>query len=153
MAGRPPKPTNLLELTGAFRKDPARRRKRGNEPQPPGPIGEPPAGFLIQEPATGYQRAAKLLKLWQESVSMWPWLTFSDRHSLARYCELALRFDEKTASESDKRLCQSMCSRMGGDGAGRAGLGQLGAMAAMASSPAPERIDARADFLRQKKLG
>lgn len=39
---RPRKPTALLEMAGAFKKDPKRRRARDNEPTPDGPIGEPP---------------------------------------------------------------------------------------------------------------
>ena len=39
---RPRKPTALLEASGAFRKNPARRRARLNEPEGTGPIGEPP---------------------------------------------------------------------------------------------------------------
>lgn len=37
--GRPPKPTKVLELNGAFKKDPQRKRARKNEPKPKGPIG------------------------------------------------------------------------------------------------------------------
>lgn len=37
--GRPPKPTQVLELSGAFKKDPKRKRARTNEPQPKGQIG------------------------------------------------------------------------------------------------------------------
>jgi hypothetical protein len=43
MAGRLPKPTGLLLLSGAARKNPKRLRERGNEPVSPGPIGKPPA--------------------------------------------------------------------------------------------------------------
>jgi hypothetical protein len=42
---RPRKPTRLLELKGAFKKDPARGRARGREPVPSGPLGDPPAHF------------------------------------------------------------------------------------------------------------
>jgi hypothetical protein len=37
------KPTRLLEISGAFKKDPQRRRN--HEPIPSGPLGDPP-GFL-----------------------------------------------------------------------------------------------------------
>ena len=40
------KPTALLELTGALRKDPQRYRDRANEPRPDTSIGEPPADFI-----------------------------------------------------------------------------------------------------------
>jgi hypothetical protein len=42
MAGRPRKPTKLLEITGALRKNPARGRAREGEPQPAGDLGDPP---------------------------------------------------------------------------------------------------------------
>lgn len=40
MPGR--KPSAVLELTGAFDRNPSRRRARASEPQPDGPLGEPP---------------------------------------------------------------------------------------------------------------
>jgi hypothetical protein len=43
MAGRPRKPSNVLELKGAFEKNPARGRARENEPVPTGEIGAPPS--------------------------------------------------------------------------------------------------------------
>lgn len=38
---RPRKPTALLELSGAFRKNPRRRAERGAEPVPEGDVGAP----------------------------------------------------------------------------------------------------------------
>jgi len=40
---RPRKPTNVLQLAGAFKKNPARGRERANEPKPNGPVGDPDA--------------------------------------------------------------------------------------------------------------
>lgn len=40
--GRNRKPTHELEQSGAFEKDPQRRRDRENEPVPAGPLGDPP---------------------------------------------------------------------------------------------------------------
>ena len=40
--GRPRKPSNVLEMSGAFRKNPQRRKEREGEPQPAQPIGPPP---------------------------------------------------------------------------------------------------------------
>ena len=45
MAGRPRKPTAVLEASGAFEKDPQRRDARANEPASNGPIGNPPDYF------------------------------------------------------------------------------------------------------------
>ncbi|WP_374349179.1 hypothetical protein [Chitinimonas sp.] len=39
---RPRTPTNVLDARGAFKKDPQRGRARAGEPEPNGPIGEPP---------------------------------------------------------------------------------------------------------------
>lgn len=40
--GRPRKPTNILKLNGAFKRNPARGKARENEPVPPGGIGKAP---------------------------------------------------------------------------------------------------------------
>lgn len=42
---RPRKPTNVLELTGAFKANPSRGRERENEPSPEEPISDAPAHF------------------------------------------------------------------------------------------------------------
>lgn len=39
---RPRKPSNILELNGAFKRNPSRGRARENEPVPIGEIGDPP---------------------------------------------------------------------------------------------------------------
>jgi hypothetical protein len=46
---RPRKPTVELELKGAFKKDPQRRRSRENEPKPSGVLGDPPEEFRPEE--------------------------------------------------------------------------------------------------------
>lgn len=45
--GRPRTPTNVLELRGAFDKNPKRRGERANEPAPNGEIGDPPHGLTV----------------------------------------------------------------------------------------------------------
>lgn len=40
--GRPRKPTRVLELKGAFKKNPSRKAARENEPEATGPFGQPP---------------------------------------------------------------------------------------------------------------
>lgn len=56
---RPRKPTNVLELKGAFKKDPQRAATRENEPEPQGEIGDPPNHLSVDE-----------RKCWVEIVSM-----------------------------------------------------------------------------------
>lgn len=49
MAGRPRTPTNVLDLRGAFKKNPDRKRDREDEPQPKAGIGPPPKWFKADE--------------------------------------------------------------------------------------------------------
>jgi hypothetical protein len=58
---RPRKSTALLELSGAFRKNPARRRARASEPAWNGPLGDPPAHFDGEQ-----------CKIWQELAQRSP---------------------------------------------------------------------------------
>lgn len=48
---RPRKPTNVLFLAGAFKKNPQRLKARQNEPQPSAPPGGPPEWFDEKERA------------------------------------------------------------------------------------------------------
>lgn len=57
MAGRPRKPTALLELNGAFKHNPDRARP--NEPKELRPLGDPPARLPIE-----------VLPFWREIVDM-----------------------------------------------------------------------------------
>lgn len=68
MAGRPRKPTRVLELQGAFRKDPQRKRAREGEPQVTEPLGDPPD--CLDEAV----RAR-----WREIAAWCPWLMAPDR--------------------------------------------------------------------------
>lgn len=56
---RPRKPTNVIELTGGFKKDP--QRKRGNEPKPAGTLKSAPKHL-----------DADAKKCWKEIVSVMP---------------------------------------------------------------------------------
>jgi hypothetical protein len=53
--GRPRKPTAVLELTGAFRKNPQRRR---TEPPATGPLGDPPEHFTAEQASVWHELAA-----------------------------------------------------------------------------------------------
>lgn len=84
--GRPRKPTEMLELSGAFKKDPQRRR-------PPGvketrPLGEPPSRLPID-----------VVPYWHEIASMVPSgvLTISDRWA----SEIIARLMQKSARGAD----------------------------------------------------
>lgn len=67
MAGRPRKPTAVLEMSGAFRHNPARKRARAAEPKVLGSLGGPPAHFL--EPS-GVMN--KYPEIWNELAAQVP---------------------------------------------------------------------------------
>lgn len=150
MAGRPPKPTELLLLSGAARKNPKRMRARADEPIPPSPnIGPPPADWMIFHPGLGYQRAEKLRALWDERAKLWPWLTISDRDALADYCELMLEKKTRKLSGSELTFLRGTRSDLGGNAVGRIKLGQRASGASSSALPA-KSSDPRASFLLRK---
>ena len=99
---RPRKPTRVLELSGAFKQHPERRRAA--EPQPTGPIGEPPARLYT-----------KAIPFWDEIVTQCApgVLTVADRWAV----ELASRIMLKVAIGSVKGcelgVLRSLLSSMG----------------------------------------
>ena len=149
MPGRPPKPSKLLELTGAFRKNPARGRVRQNEPASTGAIGDAPAKFMIFHPDMGYQDAERLRAIWDNCVRMWgQWLEFADRDALEYYCELKLKKDRnKAMSGAEITAMLRICSELGGTGTGRARKGMQGA----SRPPEKKYADPRAAFLARRR--
>jgi|SRR5581483_3162635 len=66
-AGRTRKPFNVLELSGAFKKNPARRRARTAEAHVSAGLGNPPQEWL--DNADHNQRCKELLEIWGEIVA------------------------------------------------------------------------------------
>ena len=75
MGGRPRKPTAVLELNGAYEKNP--NRKRPDEPMPQGKPGDSPT-YLGEDGAA----------IWDEMVTAGFWLTDADRFLL----EVAVKY-------------------------------------------------------------
>jgi hypothetical protein len=92
--GAPRKPTNILELSGAYRKNPSRRNARRNEPIPIPGIGDPPADFLRSDSPT----SIALLAIWDEMIQTCApdVLTRMDRFALETLCRLKRK--ERTSS-------------------------------------------------------
>lgn len=99
---RPRKPTAVLELTGAFKKDP--QRKRDAEPKPSGPLGEEPLHF-----------DEDLKAIWRELAAMVPArvLTISDRWLVELACRTMQQVRKGTALAAERNLLLSCLSRMG----------------------------------------
>ncbi len=81
--GRPRKPSTRLELSGAFKVNPERRRPA--EPRPDTRIGDPPARMSADEQV-----------FWRELVEQaGEWLTGSDRWAVELASMLMCKFDGK----------------------------------------------------------
>ena len=101
---RPRKPTAVLELTGAFKKDPQRKRARRGEPMPTGEIGAPPTHF-----------DARLKATWYEILSMAPAgvLTGADRILVELTCSLLNGLRTSTCERGDKALLKGCLASLG----------------------------------------
>lgn len=87
LRGRPRKPTAVLEMNGSFAHNPGRRRERANEPKTRKLFeGPPPEQFMIQEPAMGFQRAARQLKEWNELALQAPDIGLRSRGTVITLC-------------------------------------------------------------------
>ena len=104
--GRPRKPTNILNLTGAFERNPARRAARANEPKDLAGLGDPPKRLNGEQ-----------LKAWSEIVENAPYgvLTKGDRHSLEITSVLLAEFWETGALMTGTHLniLNASLSKMG----------------------------------------
>jgi hypothetical protein len=65
--GRPRKPAKVLELSGAFDKNPARKRARASELKIGTPLGPAPKEWV--EKAANSQRCADLLDAWHQVIA------------------------------------------------------------------------------------
>lgn len=95
--GRPRTPTKVIEMRGAFRKNPNRKR---TDPQVKGPIGNAPKHL-----------SAKEKKIWDEVVENAPVgvLTSADRIALEEMCSLIYerRYDLASMPCSKRNLLRS----------------------------------------------
>lgn len=64
---RPRKPAKVLELSGAFRKNPARKKAREGELKIGTPLGPPPEEWV--EKAPNSQRCKELLQAWHQILA------------------------------------------------------------------------------------
>lgn len=84
---RPRTPTAVLEMRGAFKHNPQRKREAPEADGDVQPIGDPPASFL--KPSSSGNR---LVELWKEFKAEAPpgVLTIADRKQLESLCRVTL---------------------------------------------------------------
>lgn len=110
MGGRPRKPTNLLQLTGAFKKNPARGRSREYEPKPEGELGGPPECWDAET-----SEGERLIAIWEELVANVPEgvLTSADRFHVELTCRLMRRVRSGFGKTSDFGQLNVLLGKMG----------------------------------------
>jgi hypothetical protein len=91
------KSTALLEASGAFDHNPARRRDREGEPTPEGPLGDPPQEWIDGKESNA--RFQALLKCWAEIVEQAPFgvLSSMDRTHVESTCYLMYKIRRAAA--------------------------------------------------------
>lgn len=94
--GRSLKPSNVLELSGAFRKNPSRKRARAAEPRIKASLGEPPAEWV--EGALHNARCAGLLRAWNEIVDQDPGHVLNIAHRTLVEISAELKYKIRRAS-------------------------------------------------------
>lgn len=140
MAGRPQKPTNLLELSGAFDINPQRRANRPDATTSESSIGNAPRHWRVPETDPGYERARELRRIWKEIARLAPWLVPSQRMTLEDVCVLRYRARQETLKPSELNLMRLMSNSLGLDGVGRKS----------AATEAPKEVDPRDAFERKR---
>ena len=118
------KPTEVLELTGAFLDNPARRRLPG--PKSPYPIGEPPEHLAADESAT-----------WLEFCTHAPAgvLTAGDRWVLEMAARLMAKSRREGLLAAELGHLRACLTELGASPASRSRVQAVGPAAAPAASP------------------
>lgn len=99
---RPRIPTKVLELRGAFKNHPERRKERADEPEVAGALGTAPDCLDEAEKAR-----------WTELRKTLPWLTVADRFLVEQTCRLIVLERKGTATVAQQKLLQMNYQLMG----------------------------------------
>jgi hypothetical protein len=99
---RPRKPTAVLELLGAFKRNPSRKKERQNEPIVTTPLPEPP-DYLTTDTVTA----------WLEMKSRGYWLTSADRFLVEIAATLMARYRINELKSGDVSLLIGLLGKIG----------------------------------------
>jgi hypothetical protein len=149
--GRPRKPTQLHELSGAFEKDPQRKRARAQEPKSEDPIGPPPQHWDVPDGALRCQEFQRLRAIWEELVVQAPSgvLSSADRVHLEIICGLVDKYRRNLLRDAGLKTLNKMM----GEIALNAGARSRFTVKLFSGAPAPSKKDANNPFIEIKKEG
>jgi len=92
----------VLQLNGAFNKNPARGRARANEPQVSGELGNAPSFLSKDEKA-----------VWRQIRRTCTWLSSADQLPVEAICKLVWRIRSGAAKSSDFGVLNSLMASVG----------------------------------------
>ena len=99
---RPRTPTTVLELRGAFKRNPNRKRDRQHEPLVTTPLPEPPAYLTADTTAA-----------WSEMKSCGYWLTSADKFLVEIAATLMSRYRGDELKSADTSLLIGLLGKIG----------------------------------------
>jgi hypothetical protein len=99
---RPRKPTAMLELSGAFKRNPNRKKARANEPIVTTPLPSPPKYLTSATAAT-----------WQEMKRYGYWLTSADRFLVEIAATFVARYRVNELKSGDVSLLIALLGKIG----------------------------------------
>lgn len=109
--GRPPTPTHILELNGAFKNHPERKTARANEPKPTEKIGRPPSHLTLDQ---------KLAWKELEAMVVPGLLTKTDRLVLEMIARLLVKLRDGTIKTQEVSILTTLIGKLGMSPADRA---------------------------------
>jgi hypothetical protein len=109
LRGRPPTPTEVLEINGGFTHNPARRRARQNELKSPRGIGAPPKHWMIPEPELGWIRAKKWREMWEEIKTEDPDIPWCCRGTVESLCYIKVEIRAVTSAGAGAKVLKGLC--------------------------------------------
>lgn len=113
---RPRKPTAALELNGAFAHNPKRAEARKHEPQPNGPLGDPPETFDdVQK------------EVWRQMAAEAHWLTSADAFMFEVAVRYMVRFKTGLTDSKSDALLINVLNKLGFGPAERSKISAPGA--------------------------
>lgn len=117
MQGRPRQSTKLLELKGAFKKNPARARERAQEGRDDRGVGDPPAEFLNPHSPTSIAQLA----IWNRLLEEAPPGCIMRRHrtDLTNACRLQYQMEHGKATPAMHQMMHRYLTSFGMTGEGR----------------------------------
>jgi hypothetical protein len=119
MKGRPPKATEVLEMTGAFARNPARGAARRAAEAELQPLGPPPRHWICKPGHPDLDKNKALRKIWKEVSDLVPGMASRSRFLLEDFCVLRYQLRTGVVKAGEMNQSRLLGGALGLDGKGR----------------------------------